>query len=184
MNPTDRKVVAVFGSSQARPGDGTYDSGVECGRLLAEAGFAVATGGYGGVMAAVCEGAAAVGGPTIGVTAPSVFPGRSGANKWVQHEIPAEDLVSRIGLLTTLADGYIAMPGSIGTLAELIIAWNLAYVAPLADVQFGPVVAVGETWTDLIPDLTARLATDGGLVTVVPDVAAAVATVAAELGPA
>ena len=122
MNPTDRRVIAVFGSSQSQPGSREYEDGVRCGRLLAEAGFAVATGGYGGLMEAVCRGAAEVGGPSVGVTAPTVFPGRSGANRWVQYELPADDLVRRIAQMADLSSGYIALPGSIGTLAELVVA--------------------------------------------------------------
>ena len=41
-------IVAVFGSSQSQPGDGDYELGVEVGRLLAEAGYSVTNGGYGG----------------------------------------------------------------------------------------------------------------------------------------
>lgn len=164
MNPTDRRVVAVFGSSAAAPGSPVYEDGVTCGRLLAEAGYAVATGGYLGLMEAVCRGAAEAGGPAIGVTAPSVFPGRTGANQWVSHEIPADDLVRRIALLTELADGFIALPGSIGTLAELVVAWNLAFVAPFAEVDFCPIATVGDTWQELVPWLTEQLSTNSDAV--------------------
>ena len=182
MNPTDRRVVSVFGSSAAREGDPDYDVGVTCGRLLAEAGFAVATGGYHGLMEAVCRGAAQVGGPTIGVTAPSVFPGRAGANSWVQHEIEAEDLVRRIAVLTELGDGFIALPGSIGTLAELVTAWNLAFVAPFSAASFGPIATVGATWQELIPLLTARLASNAESIQLCATVPEAVSYVAEALG--
>lgn len=182
MNPTDRRVIAVFGSSQSQPGDSEYQIGEQCGRLLSDAGFAVATGGYGGLMEAVCKGAAGVGGPTIGITAPAVFPGRSGANAWVQHEIPANDLVHRISLLADVASGYIALPGSIGTLAELVIAWNLAFVAPFADASFGPIATVGETWLDLVPLLTERLDSDDDMIAGYRTVTEAVNHVAEALG--
>lgn len=157
-------VIAVFGASGPQPGDAEYQAGVECGRLLAEAGFAVATGGYGGIMEATCRGAADAGGRTIGVTAPTVFPGRTGANRWVQQEIAADDLIHRIGILASIADGYIAMPGSIGTLAELVIAWNLAFVAPMSGKTCGPIVTVGETWGRLVPQLTEELHTNGDVI--------------------
>ncbi len=181
MNPTDRRVIAVFGSSQSQPGDVAYASGMECGRLLAEAGFGVATGGYAGMMEAVCRGAAEAGGPTVGVTAPSVFPGRTGANQWVQHELPAPDLVRRIALLTEIASGYIALPGSIGTLAELVVAWNLAFVAPLSGAGFGPIAAVGDTWRELMPLLTERLESDDAMIALCPTVVDAVQHVAQSL---
>lgn len=182
MNPTERAVIAVFGSSGAAPGDALYESGVECGAKLAAAGFAVATGGYGGIMEAVCKGAAEGGGPTIGVTAPTVFPGRSGANPWVEHEIPAADLIERIGILTSIAAGCIAMPGSLGTLAELVMAWNLAFVAPFTAKSYGPIIAVGDTWAELVPDLTVRLATDGDHVITVATVDEAIARLTQALG--
>ncbi len=182
MNPTDRPLIAVFGSSQSKPGDEEYLLGVECGRLLATAGFGVATGGYAGLMEAVCRGAVEAGGPSVGVTAPTVFPGRTGANQWVQHEIQADDLVHRIALLTEIASGYIALPGSIGTLAELVIAWNLAFLAPFSQRTFGPIATVGETWHELVPDLTRRLSSDATMIAICATVAEAVGHIESACG--
>lgn len=183
MNPTGKDVVAVFGASQARPGEPDYEAGIRCGRLLAAAGFAVATGGYAGIMEAVCRGAADVGGPTIGITAPTVFPGRSGANAYVTHEIAAPNLVDRIGKLMDISVASIALPGSLGTLAEMVIAWNLAFVSRFSSTDFGPVVAVGDGWKAIVGDLARRLDTAGELVICVPTVEAAVARVVEHLPP-
>ena len=49
--------VTVYGSSKVRPGDNDYETAVEVGRKLAEAGYAVMTGGYYGVMEAISKGA-------------------------------------------------------------------------------------------------------------------------------
>jgi predicted Rossmann-fold nucleotide-binding protein len=73
-----------------------------------------------------------------------------------------------------MAAGYIAMPGSLGTLTELVMAWNLALVAPFSDRSFGPIVTIGDTWQQVIGELTARLETNGALVTAVSDVEEAV----------
>jgi uncharacterized protein (TIGR00725 family) len=147
---------------------------MDCGSRLAAAGFTVATGGYGGIMEAACRGAAEAGGATIGVTAPTVFPERAGANQWVQREIAADDLVHRIGILASIAAGYVAMPGSLGTLAELVMAWNLAFVAPFSGTACRPIVAVGDTWGRIVPELTAQLQTDGAYVEIAPSVEDAV----------
>lgn len=184
MNLPDQSIISVFGASGARPGDAEYAIGVETGRLLASHGLAVATGGYGGIMEAVCRGAAEAGGTTIGVTVPSVFPGRTGANEWVQIELTAKSLVHRLEMLTEIASGFIALPGSLGTLAELVLAWNLAFVAPFAEADSPPVVAVGEPWDTVVPELAEKLATDGNLVPVVADAAAGVALIAAALATA
>lgn len=168
------QTIAVYGASQSVPGDGYYEAAVLCGRLLAEAGFSVATGGYGGSMEAVSLGARSAGGHVVGVTAPSVFPKRSGANSHVVTETPARSLVERIGLLAESTAGSIALWGSLGTAAELLVAWNLAYVAPLASLTPKPLIAVGEPWTSLVPLLESALDTSPGIVTVVSDVSEAV----------
>lgn len=172
-----RPVVAVFGSSVSEPGDGHYEDGVTCGRLLADAGYIVATGGYGGLMEAVSAGAKAAGGHVIGVTAPPVFPGRDQANEHVAEERKAASLTERIHDITSLASATITLHGSLGTATELMVAWNLAYVAPFSGKRSVPVIAVGPQWRRLIEDLTDILATDGTLVTCVDTVPEAVAAV-------
>jgi uncharacterized protein (TIGR00730 family) len=175
-------LIAVFGSSQAVPGDGLYELGVECGRLLADAGFGVVTGGYAGLMEAASRGAAESGGRVVGVTVPSAFPGRSGANPFVEDEVAAAHLVERIHHLTHLAAGSIVLPGSIGTMTELAMAWNLAYVARFGEGPPKPIVTVGPMWSELVAHLTDLLETDGDLVTCVDDVTSAVRTVVARVG--
>jgi hypothetical protein len=167
-------VVAVFGASSPVPGDSVYADGVRCGRLLAEAGFAVATGGYAGLMEAVSYGARQAGGHVIGVTVPEVFPGRVGANAHVTEETRTASLLERIHEMVDLSAAAIALPGSLGTATELMVAWNLAYVARFSDAPPKPVIAVGEQWRRLVPLLTDELATDGSLVTVVDTVEEAV----------
>jgi uncharacterized protein (TIGR00725 family) len=170
-------VVAVFGSSASRPGEPAYEAARDCGRLLAEAGFAVATGGYGGAMEACSRGAAGAGGRVVGVTAPAAFPGRPGANPWIQMEIPARTITERIHLLLSGSAACLALDGSIGTLTELVMAWNLAFVAGLSGVPARPVVAVGPTWAAVVAYLAAATGSDPSGVSLVADVAAAVAEV-------
>jgi uncharacterized protein (TIGR00730 family) len=167
--------VSVFGSSQTGPEDPHYLDARRLGRLLASRGYAVVNGGYGGLMEAVSAGAAAAGGEVIGVTAPQVFPGRSGANQYLTVELPATDLISRIGKMLEISDAAIALTGSIGTLTELVMTWNLNYVAPFSGRRPIPLIAVGEPWTGLIPLLTERVSTNGDLVTLVDDIDAAIA---------
>jgi len=170
MNQT----IAVFGASGSAPGDTTYAEGIACGEMLAHHGFAVATGGYGGTMEAVSHGARAAGGRVIGVTAPSVFPGRSGPNEHLTDEVPARSLIERIDLLTGDAAGIIALHGSLGTAAELIVAWNIAFVQRFSDGTPKPIVAVGSPWRELVPHLESTLDTEPGVVDVVDSAAEAV----------
>ena len=172
-----KPVVAVFGSSAGNPGEEGYETARACGRLLAEAGYAVATGGYGGTMEACSRGAADAGGQVIGVTAPAAFPGRPAANPWVREEVPAATIPERIHKILARSAACIALDGSIGTLTELAVAWNVAFVAGLAGAPAKPVVAVGPTWRAVVEHLARATRSDPGPVTLVPDVASAVAEV-------
>ena len=94
----------------------------EVGRLLAERGCTVVTGGGAEVMAAACRGAKQAGGTTIGI-----LPGerRADANSWVDHVV-----VTGIGHARNLAvaasgDAVIAVGGSWGTTAEIAFALRL-----------------------------------------------------------
>ena len=103
--------VSVIGSGAEHEGRAE-----EVGRLLAEYGCTVVTGGRGEVMAAAARGAKAAGGTTIGI-----LPGetREGMNPWVDHAV-----VTGIGHARNLAvvasgDVVIAVGGRWGTLAEI-----------------------------------------------------------------
>ena len=168
-------MVAVYGSSRAVPGDGVYEQGVELGRRLAEAGFGVTNGGYSGLMEAVSKGAASVGGRVVGVTAPALFPNRPGGNGFLTEEIQATGLLDRINTMSELASAYIVMPGSIGTLTELAIAWNDAYLAAGRGAVPMPIIAFADAWSEIVDRLTMELRTTAGLVAMVDSPAEAVA---------
>lgn len=174
-------VVAVFGASSTRPGDPLYNDGIHCGCLLAEAGYAVATGGYAGLMEAVSIGAREAGGRVIGVTVPEVFPDRPGGNVHLTEETRTASLLERIHEMVDVSVASIALPGSLGTATELLVAWNLAFVARFTDTTPKPVIAVGKQWKHLIPLLTADLETDGTLVTLVDTADEAVRAVSSTL---
>ncbi len=174
--------VAVFGSSQAQPGDPSYVSTFRLGALLAAEGVAVLNGGYAGLMEAVSRGASESGGHVIGITAPPVFPGRTGANEWISEERAHPTLTERIHDIVTLADATITVAGSLGTLTELLVAWNTAFVARFSGATPKPVIAVGAPWNASIPQLAEELKTDGSLVTTVETIEEAVDRLVRQLG--
>lgn len=141
--------VAVFGSSKTARGSDEWSAAEEVGRLIAAAGYSVVTGGYGGTMEAVSKGASEQGGHVVGVTSPSLFPERTGANRYVEELIETSDLVDRLGHLIKRANGVIALPGSIGTAAELLIAWNHNFLSRRNGQRVVPTVAVGPGWRSL-----------------------------------
>lgn len=160
--------MAIFGSSATEPASQSWIDAEKAGARCAEAGLTVITGGYGGTMEAASRGASLTGGQVIGVTAPDLFPSRSGANPYVTREIVAETLSRRIDILTELATGAIVLPGSIGTTAELVVAWNMNNIARRAGATRFPTVAVGRDWEDFWRLVTTRLNAHSGDIHVVP----------------
>ena len=146
--PTDRPIVAVFGSSTLTPGEPAWPVAVELGERLAHAGFAVMTGGYAGAMEAVSEGAAKGGAPVIGVTT-ALFNHRP-ANPHLTHREDTSTLLERLDYLIHVASAFVVLEGSIGTLAELFLTWNLLAVdgRPQA-----PLVCLGRPYAALLETL-------------------------------
>ena len=150
-------VIAVFGSSATTPGSERWGEAESVGRRLAEAGFGVVTGGYAGTMEAASKGAAEAGGRVVGVVAPDLFKDRFGSNRFVSEEVSESTLAARIDKLTALASGTIVLPGSIGTAAELVVAWNMNHIARLAGVARLPTVAVGPELANVCQTLVTQL---------------------------
>ena len=155
--PTDRPIVAVFGSSTTEPGSPAWATAVELGECLAVAGYAVMNGGYAGSMEAVSEGARRSGGEVIGVTT-ALFNHRP-ANPHLTHREDTTTLLERLDYLVHVASGFIVLEGSIGTLAELFLAWNLLAVEGRPQ---APLVCLGEPYAAFL-----RAAAMPGLV--IPD---------------
>ena len=143
-----RRTISVFGSSAPQPGSAAYDEAWLVGQLLAEAGFVVATGGYSGTMTAVSQGAAEAGGHVIGVTCDQIEQFRPiGPNRWVQEEIRYRTLRERLLHLVTQSDGMIVLPGGIGTLSEMTLAWSFLQVG---EVAAQPLVLLGDIWRQTV----------------------------------
>jgi uncharacterized protein (TIGR00730 family) len=135
-----RPLIAVYGSSAARPRSDLYALGVEMGRLLGQAGFDVMTGGYQGVMEAVSRGARTAEAHVVGITMARF---EDQVNPYVVEEIHTANFYERFGWLVDRADGYVAMPGGIGTLAEVSFAWQEIL---LGIVPRRPLILVGDEW--------------------------------------
>ena len=138
------KVISVFGSAAPQPGSPDFEQARTVGRLLAEAGFAVATGGYGGTMTAVSQGATEAGGHVIGVASTRIERYRGATiNQWVKEVYRYETLSERILHLVTHNVGMVALPGGIGTLCEVMLSWNLLQVG---EVELRPFALLGKVW--------------------------------------
>jgi len=146
-----RPLIAVFGSAQARRGDRLYAAGLRMGELLGHCGFDVMNGGYQGVMEAVSLGASKAGAHVIGVTMRR-FEDR--VNPHVMDEIRTSNFYERFEWLVNRADGYVAMHGGIGTLAEVTFSWQEIV---LGMVPKRPLILVGERWHRLFASLRRNL---------------------------
>lgn len=104
------------------------------------------TGGYIGTMEAVSRGAAECGGHVIGVTCDEIEAWRQvGPNAWVQEELRYPTLRQRLFALIDECDAAIALPGGLGTLAEISIMWNHLRTASIAP---RPLILVGAGWQE------------------------------------
>ena len=158
------KVITIFGTGRAKAGDAAYEMAYRAGRLLAEAGFVIANGGYGGTMAAAAKGAGEGGGETIGVTC-SAFTGR--ANEYVSREIVTGSLDERLDTLIKLGRAYIVLPGGTGTLLELAKVWELKNKGFLEGDK--PIILVGRFWKVLIDLIATDDAGSGGFISQVDE---------------
>jgi len=142
----DNKIVTIFGTARAREGDTIFTLAMETGRLLAQVGFTIANGGYGGTMLAAAKGAAEAGGEIVGVTCSAFKSGR--ANEYVTREIVTGSLDERLDTLVKLGRAYIVLPGGTGTLLELAKVWELKNKGFLNEDK--PVILLGGFWKPLI----------------------------------
>src|SRR5580658_5434358 len=140
----DEKIVTVFGSSRPKPGDPDYEEARALGNALAETGFAVCSGGYGGVMEAVSRGAKDAKGKTYGVTA-EFF--KRDANEWIDVEVRKKTWEERLFSLIELADGFVACKGGTGTLVELAVVWEMLNKSVM---KTKPFVVLGDFWLPVI----------------------------------
>lgn len=148
-------ILTVFGGSAPKPGTEAYQSAQNLGRLAANAGWSVATGGYIGVMEAVSRGAAEAGGHVIGVTCKELNTLRpAGANPWVKEVRDFPSLRERLGHLIDCCDAAIALPGGVGTLTEIAVLWNGLIVESFPE---KPLVLVGNGWKSVIENLYNQL---------------------------
>jgi uncharacterized protein (TIGR00725 family) len=138
-------IVSVFGSSRLRESDPEYAEARQLGCALAQKGFAICTGAYGGTMEAVSRGAKEAGGKTYGVTA-EFFPNAK-ANKWVDVEVRVKTWQDRLFEIIRLGDGFVACKGGTGTLAELAVAWEMMNKSVMPPKPF---VALGEFWAPIL----------------------------------
>jgi uncharacterized protein (TIGR00730 family) len=143
--------VTVFGGSQPKPNDPAYQEALELGRMLGSCGHMVFTGGYIGMMEAVSRGANECGGHVVGVTCDEIESWRPVTpNRWVQEEMRYPTLRQRMYALIENCDAAMALPGGIGTLAEIVVMWTQLQTRAT---QPRPLILIGQGWRDTVDQL-------------------------------
>jgi uncharacterized protein (TIGR00730 family) len=149
--------IAVFGSARTPLDHPMYATAELLGRKLVEAGFAVITGGGPGAMEATNKGASEAGGVSVGLGIE--LPWESGLNEWSDIGINFRYFFARKTMFVKYSQGYVVMPGGLGTLDEMFEALTLVQTKKVT--QF-PVVLIGtEYWSGLLAWLRDVALADG-----------------------
>lgn len=150
--------VTVFGSARFNEGHPHYRLGVEMGRQLAKAGFAVITGGGPGMMEAANRGAKEAGGVSIGCNI--ILPFEQKPNPYVDEVVNFHYFFSRKVMLVKYSCAFICLPGGFGTLDELFEAATLIQCRKIGPF---PLILLGKKfWTNLVR-LTADMVRAGAV---------------------
>jgi uncharacterized protein (TIGR00730 family) len=135
--------VTVFGSARFPSGHRYYELARETGRALAEAGFAVITGGGPGVMEAANRGAQEAGGVSVGCAIS--LPREQKTNPYLDREVRFDYFFVRKVMLLKYSQSYVCLPGGLGTLDEIFETGTLIQTGKVP--RF-PIVVMGLAYWD------------------------------------
>jgi uncharacterized protein (TIGR00730 family) len=133
--------ISVFGSARTPADHPFYVQAEQAGKLLADAGFAVMTGGGPGAMEAANKGASQAGGISVGLGIE--LPYESGLNEWVDVGINFRYFFARKTMFVKYSQGFIVCPGGVGTLDEMFEALTLVQTKKVTSF---PIVLVGSAY--------------------------------------
>jgi uncharacterized protein (TIGR00730 family) len=151
------RAVSVFGSARVHVDDPEYALGMQVGRLLADAGYAVITGGGPGAMEAANRGACEAGGVSVGLGIELPF--EQGMNEWVDIGVDFRYFFARKTMFVKYAQGFIVLPGGFGTFDELFEALCLVQTKKVTSF---PVVLLGHAYWDGLVDWLRSTVLAGG----------------------
>jgi uncharacterized protein (TIGR00730 family) len=152
-----RPAFTVFGSARVRPDDPIYADAVKVGRLIAEAGFAVVTGGGPGVMEAANRGAREGGGLSVGFNIE--LPHEQHENPYLDISFTFDHFYARKTMFVKAAEGFVIFPGGFGTLDELFESLTLIQTGKV--LHFPVVLFDHGYWAPLLDWIRAELLADG-----------------------
>jgi len=176
------RAVSVFGSARTPRDHPHYAAGVAIGAALAQAGYAVITGGGPGAMEAANRGASESGGLSVGLGIELPF--EQDLNEWVDVGIAFRYFFVRKTMFVKYAQAFVILPGGFGTLDELFEALTLVQTRKVT--RFPVILFGSEYWGGLIQWVRGTLAETGtinaadlDLITVTDDIAEVLAVIEA-----
>ncbi|MCS7082208.1 MAG: TIGR00730 family Rossman fold protein [Bacteroidetes bacterium] len=140
--------VSIFGSARVGPGNPYYEMARQVARLLVEYGYGVITGGGPGIMEAANRGAQEAGGPSVGLNIE--LPHEQTPNPYIDPDklLTFDFFFVRKVMFVKYAQGFIVLPGGLGTLDELFEALTLIQTQKISPF---PVVLMGrDYWQGLV----------------------------------
>jgi uncharacterized protein (TIGR00730 family) len=151
--------IAVFGSARTPADHPAYALAEEVGSKLVEAGFAVITGGGPGAMEAANKGAHEAGGQSVGLGIELPF--ETGLNPFVDQGINFRYFFARKTMFVKYAQGFVVLPGGLGTFDELFEALTLVQTHKVTSF---PVVLNGtDYWGGMLAWLRETVAAHGNI---------------------
>ena len=149
--------VSIFGSARTKPGDPMYEAGEELARRLVKNGFGIITGGGPGIMEAGNKGAMEADGCSVGLGIE--LPHEQGLNEYITLGINFRYFFVRKTMFVKYAEGFVVLPGGVGTLDELFEALTLVQTGKITSF---PIVLLGTAfWGPLLSWMRDTLATEG-----------------------
>lgn len=141
-----RLAATFFGSARSGLDHASYLGAEQLAGKLAQSGFAIVTGGAGGIMEAANKGAFEAGGKSIGLNIK--LQNEQGGNKYLTDEMDFNYFFTRRVMLSFASEVYVFFPGGFGTLDEF---FEIATLVQTNKIKRIPIVLFGEAfWGPLV----------------------------------
>ena len=137
--------ISIFGSARTKPDNKYYQLGVEVALKLTQAGYGIITGGGPGIMEAGNKGAQEGKGRSVGLNIDLPF--EQNHNPYIdqEHNLEFDYFFVRKVIFVKYAQGFVILPGGLGTLDELFEALTLIQTKKI---NKRPVVLIGHSYWD------------------------------------
>ncbi len=151
------KAITVFGSARTDASDPFYGKAIELGGKLADAGYAVITGGGPGIMEAANKGCHDAGGTSVGLGIELPF--EQSMNEWVDLGMVFRYFFARKTCFLKYSIGYVGMPGGYGTFDEIFEAVTMIQTGKIT--SFPLVLFGSDYWQPMLDWIGGTVLADG-----------------------